>query len=129
LLESVIAIVAAIALAVLNHIFASQRKAEFGVLHALGHHRLRLVWRTIRETLFTTGIAWGFSAILFLIGLVYLQYGVFQPLGLRLDFLNITPWLFTLPIPIAVLAATTAMMARTLSKLDPVSILERRSQV
>ena len=127
LLESVIAVVAAIALAVLNYIFVSQRQSEFGVLHALGYGRLQLVWRTVRETLFTTGVAWGFSAFLFLMGLVYLQCGVFEPLGLRLDFLNLTPWLYTLPIPVAVLAVTTGTTARTLSKLDPVTIIERRS--
>jgi hypothetical protein len=122
----VTAIVAAIALAVLNYIFVSQRQSEFGVLHALGYGRLRLVGRTVRETAFTTGAAWGLSAILCLIGLLYLQFGVFTPLGLRLNLFNLTPWLFTLPIPIAVLAATTGTVARTLSKLDPVSIIERR---
>jgi ABC-type lipoprotein release transport system permease subunit len=126
LLESIIAIIAAITLAVLNYIFVSQRLSEFGVLHALGYDRLRLVWRTVRETLFTTGIAWGFSAVLCLIGLFFLQLGVFEPLGLRVDFLNLTPWLFTLPIPVAVLAVSTGAIARTLSKLDPVSIIERR---
>jgi ABC-type lipoprotein release transport system permease subunit len=126
LLESIIAIVAAIALAVLNYIFVSQRQSEFGVLHALGYGRLRLVWRTVRETFFTTGLAWGISAVLFLIGLVYLQFGLFAPLGLRLNFFNLTPWLFTLPIPVAVLFVSAGTMARTLSKLDPVSIIERR---
>jgi ABC-type lipoprotein release transport system permease subunit len=126
LLESVIAIVAAIGLAVLNYIFVSQRQSEFGVLHALGHGRLRLVWRSIGETAFTTGVAWGLSVILFLIGLVILQFAVFAPLGLRLNFFNLTPWLFTLPIPVAVLAVTAGTIARTLAKLDPVSIVERR---
>jgi len=126
LLESAIAVVAAIALAMLNYVFVSQRQSEFGVLHALGYGRLRLVWRTVRETFFTTGIAWAFSAILCLMGLLSLQFGVFAPLGLRLNLLNLTPWLFTLPIPVAVLAATTGTTARTLSKLDPVSIIERR---
>ena len=126
LLESVIAIVAAIALAVLNYIFVSQRQSEFGVLHALGYGRLRLVWRTVREAAFTTGAAWGLSAILCLIGLLYLQFRVFTPLGLKLNLLNLTPWLFTLPIPIAVLAVTSGTIARTLSKLDPVSIIEGR---
>jgi ABC-type lipoprotein release transport system permease subunit len=126
LLESIIAVVAAIALAVLNYVFISQRQSEFGVLHALGYGRLRLVWRTVRETFFTTGVAWAFSAILCLMGLLSLQFGVFAPLGLRLNLLNLTPWLFTLPIPISVLAATTGTTARTLSELDPVSIIERR---
>jgi ABC-type lipoprotein release transport system permease subunit len=127
LLESAIAVVAAIALAVLNYIFVSQRQSEFGVLHALGYGRLRLVWRTMREAAFTTGAAWGLSAILCLTGLLYLQFRVFTPLGLKLNLLNLTPWLFTLPIPVAVLAVTSGTIARTLSKLDPVSIIERRS--
>jgi ABC-type lipoprotein release transport system permease subunit len=126
LLESVIAIVAAITLAVLNFISVSERQSEFGVLHALGYGRVRLVWRAIGETAFTTGAAWGLSAILFLIGLLYLQFRVFEPVGLRLDFFNLTPWLFTLPIPVAVLAVTVGTVARLLNKLDAVSIIERR---
>jgi ABC-type lipoprotein release transport system permease subunit len=126
LLESVIAIVAAIALAVLNYIFAIQRQSEFGVLHALGHSRRWLVGRTVRETLLTTGIAWAFSAILCLLGLLSLQFGVFAPLGLRFNLLNLTPWLYTLPIPVAVLAVTSGTMAWTLSRLDAISIIERR---
>jgi len=126
LIESVIAIVAAIGLAVLNYIYVSQRQSEFGVLHALGHGRLRLVWRTVAETAFATGIGWGLSVIVCLIGLLYLRFGVFTPLGLTLNLFNPTPWLFTLPIPVTVLAVTGATIARTLSKLDPVSIIERK---
>jgi len=126
LLESAIAVVAAIALAVLNYIFVSQRQSEFGVLHALGYGRLRLVWRTMREAAFTTGAAWGLSAILCLIGLLYLQFRVFTPLGLKLNLLNLTPWLFTRPIPLSVVAASAVTIAWMLSRLDPVSIIERR---
>ncbi len=126
LLESVIVIVASISLAVLNNIFTSQRKAEFGVLHALGYGRLQLVGRTLSETLFTTGIAWIFSALFCVLGLLLLQVGLFSPLGLKLNFVNLTPWLFTLPIPVLVIVVTTSTTARTLSKLDPVSIIERR---
>jgi ABC-type lipoprotein release transport system permease subunit len=126
LLESMIAIVAAIALAILNYISISQRRAEFGALHALGHSRARLVWRAIGEATFTTGAAWGLSAILFLVGLLYLQFRVFAPVGLRLDFFNPTPWLFTLPIPVVVLAVAAGTLAWMLSKLDPVSVIERR---
>ena len=45
LMEGVIAVVAAIALAGLNHIFITQRQSEFGVLSALGLTRRQLVWR------------------------------------------------------------------------------------
>ncbi len=125
LIESGIALVAAVALAVLNYIFVSQRRAEFGVLHALGYGRLRLVWQTACEIALTTGIAWALSVVLCLLGLVYMQTSMFAPLGLKLDLFNFTPWLFTLPIPAAVLLVTTGTIARTLTRLDPVYIIER----
>jgi ABC-type lipoprotein release transport system permease subunit len=126
LLQSIIAMVTAAALATLNYIFISQRQSEYGVLHALGYGRVRLVGRVLGETAFTTGAAWALSAFVAMGGLLYLRFGVFAPLGLTFNLFNLTPWLYTLPIPVAVLAVTGATTARTLSKLDPVSIIERR---
>jgi ABC-type lipoprotein release transport system permease subunit len=126
LLEGIIAIVSAIGLAVLNHVFISQRQAEFGVLHALGYDRWQLVRRVLGETAFTAGIAWGLSAVIGLMGMLLLRFVLFAPLGLTFDLFNFTPWLYTLPIPVAVLAVTTGTTARTLSNLDAVSIIERR---
>jgi hypothetical protein len=45
---------------------------------------------------------------------------------LRFDLFKITPWLYTLPIPVAVLVVTACTTAWTLSKVDAVSIVERR---
>lgn len=126
LLESVIAVVAALSLAVLNAIFATQRQAEFGVLNALGFGRLQLVWRVARETLFTTGAAWLIGLLGCAITLAYLQYGLYAPSGLRLNSFNLTPWLYTLPVPVAVFMVSTGTVAWMLSKLDPVAIIERR---
>jgi hypothetical protein len=47
-------------------------------------------------------------------------------MGLRLDWTNPTPWIFTLPIPAVAIAVTAGTTARTLSRLDAVSIIERR---
>ena len=126
LLEVVIGIVAALGLAVLNYVYISQRQAEFGVLHALGHGRLQLVRRVLGETAFVTAIAWCGTAILCLVGLLCLRFVVFAPHGLTFNLLNFTPWLYTLPIPIAVLVVTAGTTAWTLSRLDPMSIIERR---
>jgi ABC-type antimicrobial peptide transport system permease subunit len=125
-MESIIALVAALALVGLNYLFVAQRQAEFGVLNALGFGRLQLVARIVRETLFTTGVAWlvGVLGCIFIV--LYMQYGLYDPVGLRLDFFNPTPWLFTLPVPAAVLAVSAATISRTLSRLDPVAIIERR---
>jgi hypothetical protein len=127
LMEGVIAAVAAIALAGLNYIFVTQRQAEFGVLNALGFTRWQLVRRVVRETGATVVAAWLLSVALYAAGLLTMQFGIFVPLGFRLDFFNPVPWLFTLPIPVAVLAASAGTITWMLSRLDPVSIIERRS--
>jgi ABC-type antimicrobial peptide transport system permease subunit len=126
LMESIVALVAALALAGLNYIFVTQRQAEFGVLNALGFGRLQLMWRVARETLFTTGAAWLVGLLGCAVILAYLQYSLYAPSGLRLNFFNPTPWLYTLPIPVAVLTASTAAIAWALSRLDPVAVIERR---
>jgi ABC-type lipoprotein release transport system permease subunit len=126
LMESVIAVVAALALVGLNYVFLAQRQAEFGVLNALGLNRLQLVWRVVRESLLTTSAAWlmgllGCGAIV-----LYLQQAVYAPVGLGLDFFNPIPWLYTLPVPAAVLAVSAGAVAWALSRLDPVAVIERR---
>ena len=125
-LECMIAAVAAIALATLNHIFFSQRREEFGILNAIGCSRRWLVLRTIKETGSVVGIAWVVGAVLCGIGLLGMQSLVYGPRGLTLDFFSPTPWLLTLPIPLAVVVASAGTIAWTLSRLDPVSIIERR---
>jgi len=124
--ESIIALVAAIALATLNHIFFTQRREEFGTLHALGRSRPWLVLRTVKETGSAVAVAWLIGAAVCVAGLVCAQAIIYTPRGLSLDFFNPVPWLFTLPIPLAVIAVGTGTIARTLSRLDPVAVIERR---
>jgi ABC-type antimicrobial peptide transport system permease subunit len=124
--EVIIAIVASAALAVLSYIFLTQRQEEFGVLHAIGHSRPWLVLRTVRETASTIGVAWLLSAVMCGIGLVGMQFGLYAPKGLSLNFFSPVPWLFTLPIPAAVVAASGVLVSWMLRRLDPVAIIERR---
>lgn len=126
LVESMIAVVAAVALATLNFIFFSQRKDEFGILNALGHSRRWLTLRTMQETGSVVFLAWLIGAIICMLGLVLAQQFIYSPLGLRAEIGNLTPWLFTLPIPIAVVLASTGTIYRMLRKLDPVTIIEQR---
>ena len=126
LLECMIAAVAAIALATLNHIFFTQRREEFGVLNAIGRSRRWLVLRTIKETSSVISIAWVFGAVLCGIGLLGMQSWVYAPRGLNLDFFSPAPWLLTLPLPLAVALASVGTIAWMLSKLDPVAVIERR---
>jgi putative ABC transport system permease protein len=126
LMESIVALVAALALAGLNYIFITQRRAEFGVLHALGVPRRQLVGRIMRETLFLISVAWLAGLTGCLLILLILQQGVFNAAGLKLNVFNPAPWLYTLPVPVAVLAISAITIGRMLFRLDPVSIIERR---
>jgi cell division protein FtsX len=124
--EVVVAIVAALALAMLSYTFFAQRREEFGVLHAIGRSRPWLVWRTIYETASAIGLAWLLSALVCGMGLISVQFGLYAPRGLSLNFLNPVPWLFTLPIPVAVVVVSGGLVSRMLRKLDPVTVIERR---
>ncbi len=125
-LECMIAAVAAIALATLNHIFFTQRREEFGILNGIGRSRLWLVWRTMRETGSVVGVAWVVGAVLCGIGLLGMQSLVYGPRGLTLDFFSLVPWLLTMPLPLAVALASVGTIAWMLHRLDPVAVIERR---
>jgi hypothetical protein len=78
------------------------------------------------ETAFIARIAWVLSAIVGLLALLALRMIVFGPLGLTFGLFSVTPWLYTLPIPVAVLVVTAGTTAWTLTKLDAVSVIESR---
>ncbi len=125
-LEAIIALVAAAALATLNFIFFAQRREEFGILSALGRSRVWLVLRAVRETGSTVLLAWLVSVAVYVSLLICAQAVIYTPRGLRLDLLNPTPWLFTLPIPLVVVGVSAGTTSWVLSKLDSVTIIERR---
>jgi ABC-type antimicrobial peptide transport system permease subunit len=127
IIESVIAVVAAVALAVLSYTFFIQRRDEFGVLHAIGHSWRRLVLRTARESVSVVAVAWLLSVVLCGIGLVYMQARVFAPKGMTFNPLHPAPWLFTLPLPLAVVVVGVGLVARMLRRLDPVTVIEGRA--
>jgi len=125
-LESIIAAVAAVALAVLSYTFFAQRQEEFGILHAMGRSRRWLVLRTIKETASAVAIAWLIGAVVCIAGLIYAQFNLYAPTGLSLNFFDPTPWLLTLPMPVAVVAVSAGLVALMFRRLDPVSVIERR---
>jgi ABC-type antimicrobial peptide transport system permease subunit len=126
-IEGVVAAVAAIALAILSYFFFNQRRREFGTLHALGRSRRWLVLRTMGEAATVIALAWLIGAVVCLAGLVYMRTILYSPYGLDLNLLNPAPWLFTLPMPLAVTAVSVGLVVWMLYRLDPVTIIERRS--
>jgi hypothetical protein len=124
--ETILVMAAALALAILTTIFVMQRREEFGIMHAIGHSRARLIGRTLRESSSIAGAAWLIGAASCAIFVLGAQAIVYAPKGLSLDLTNPYPWLFTLPIPLAIVAASAGPITWALSRLDPVSIIERR---
>jgi hypothetical protein len=45
---------------------------------------------------------------------------------MNVDLLNPIPWLFMFPIPMAIIFTSAGTIAGVLTKLDPVTIIERR---
>jgi len=125
-LEIGIVMIAAIAISVLNYILFTQRREEFGILNALGRNRPWLVMRTAKETGSIVASAWMISVVLYGVGLAIVQTVVFTPKGIHLDLLTPIPWLFTFPIPLTVILVSAGTIASTLTKLDPVAVIERR---
>ncbi len=124
--QVILAGAAAAALAVLQYIGLTQRRGEFGILHAMGHSRTRLVWRALHESASVVSAAWITGAAVCVASMLYFQAQVYTQIGLSLNLYNLWPWLFTLPIPVAVVAASAGTVAWTLSRLDPVAVVERR---
>jgi len=84
------------------------------------------VGRTVKETISVVGLGWALGAALCGIGLLAFQAFVYGPRGLVIGFFNPMPWLLTLPIPLAVIAASAGTIARMLKRFDPVSVVEER---
>jgi putative ABC transport system permease protein len=126
IIEAVIAIVAAIALAILSYIFFNQRQDEFSILHAIGHRRFWLVLRTTKESASLVFGAWLLSVVLGGIGLYILKFALFAPKGMSFNIFNPAPWVYTLILPLTVILVSSGLISRTFRKLDPVSIIERR---
>jgi len=121
-----IAVIVTIAVAIMNYISFIQRREEFGILNALGRSRLWLVLRTARETGSVVAIAWLISAVIYGASLFYTQATVYAPKGISLNLFTPIPWLFSFPVPLVAVAASAGVVAWMFSRLDPVSIIERR---
>ena len=82
--------------------------------------------RTARESASVVLVAWLLSVVPCGIGLVYMQARVFAPKGMTFNMLHPAPWLFTLPLPLAVVVVGVGLIARMLRRLDPVTVIEGR---
>jgi hypothetical protein len=123
--NSVVAVAVAFVVGVINQIAMTRRLDEFGLLHALGRAKKRLIRRLTLEMAAVAGIGFLMGLATALAILSWLKNGPFYDLGVELNLLNPAPFCFVLPIPLVAVALTFWSVRRIFARLDAVSIVER----
>lgn len=110
----------------LINIYQSQRLVEFGLLQALGYTKRHLLGRVLRETLSVVLFGWllGVGAAFLLLNIT--KAILMDPKAFALDTLDPTAFIYTIPVPIAILIVATLTVVTRFRRFDPVSIVERR---
>jgi hypothetical protein len=125
IVNCLVAIIVALVVGVINRIALTRRVEEFGLLHAVGYHKRRLIARLTLETGLMAGLGWGLGLGLAFLALSALKSSLYYAKGMDLDLGNLAPFLFTLPIPAVVIAFAALSARRMYRRLDTVAIIER----
>jgi len=123
--NSVVGLAMAFVVGIINRIATSKRLNEFGLLHALGNHRGKLIRRLTLETATVAGIGCLIGLGVALLITSWIKGTWFYDLGMELDLLNPAPFLFVLPIPLITVALTFSNIRQVFGRLDAVGIIER----
>lgn len=119
-------LVITVMMAMLMNIYQSQRVQEFGLLQALGYTKRALMTRVVRETAFVVLGGW-ILGLLCAFGLLNVVRAVLMdPRAFALDTVDRTAFLYTVPIPIAIMFAATYTVFLRFRRFDPVGVVERR---
>ena len=110
----------------LINIYQSQRLVEFGLLQALGYTKRQLLFRVLRETISVVIFGWLSGVVLAYLLLRLVKAVLMDPKAFALNTLDPTAFLYTDPIPIAILVVATLTVVGRFRRFDPVSIVERR---
>jgi ABC-type lipoprotein release transport system permease subunit len=116
---------ATLAVAFINQISITQRLPELGLLHALGNQRRRLTRRLVLEVAAVAALGWGLGLACSMVLSTWLNAIMYAPRGELMNPSRLAPFLFTIPIPLAVIVFAGVGIGRTLRRLDAVSIIER----
>ena len=92
-------------MAMLMNIYQSQRLPEYGLLQALGYTRRQLLGRAFGETLAVVLGGWVLGLVVDYSLLLVVRAQLMAPQAFALDPLDRMAFLYTIPIPVAILAA------------------------
>lgn len=126
LVVALLVTVITIMMGMLINIYLSQRIVEFGLLQAIGFAQKRLITRAIFEASLVVVIGWLLGVLCATTLLSIIRAVVMDPRGFYINPLDPSAYLYSLPVPIAILVAAALTVWWRFRKFDPISIVERR---
>lgn len=112
--------------ALLISIHQAQRIQEFGLLQAIGYTRRAILGRVLAESALVIVGGWLLGVLIAFGILALVKAQLMDPRAFALDVFDTRALLYTVPIPLAILAAAGFTVRAKLRSFDPVSIVERR---
>ena len=110
----------------LSNIYFTQRISEFATLAAIGLRRSTLIWHAVSETAILTALGWIVGILVDWSAMSVMKGSLFEPRGMLINPSDLGAFAYTLPIPVFITLFAVATISIRLSRLDPVTIIERR---
>lgn len=110
----------------LINIYQTQRLVEFGLLQALGYTKKQLLGRVMRETVSVVVFGWLLGVTFAYLLLLLTKQILMDPKAFALNTLDPTAFLYTIPIPAAILVVASLTVIGRFRRFDPISVVERR---
>ncbi len=119
-------LVITIMMGMLINIYQSHRIIEYGLLQAIGYTKKQLLARALREVVAVVLFGWGLG-----IGVTYALLHLVKSILMDPNAYALDPWdalayVYTVPIPFAILVVAFATVLIRFHRFDPVGVVERR---
>jgi ABC-type lipoprotein release transport system permease subunit len=121
-----LALVITFMMGMLMNIYQSQRLVEFGLLQAIGYTRRQLLTRVMLESVLVVVLGWLLGMVGGYLLLLLAQKVMMEPKAYALDPKDPVAFLYTVPVPFAILIVAVSTVYLRFRSFDPVSVVERR---
>lgn len=119
-------VVITIMMGMLINIYLGQRVQEFGLLQALGHSKRKILSRVLTETGIVVIGGWVLGLVGSYVLLMVVKRVLMDPNAFALDPMDLSAYMYSLPVPIAIFTVAVATVLHRFRAFDPVGIVERR---
>ncbi|MCH8273764.1 MAG: ABC transporter permease [Armatimonadetes bacterium] len=126
LVIGMLVLVITLMMGMLISIHLAQREGEFGLLQAIGFTRGRLIRRAVLEAALVVVAGWTLGAAAAYGVLTVVKTLVMDPKAFALNPADPAAYLYTIPVPVAIIAAAALTVWFRFRRFDPISVIERR---